>query len=429
MEIVLDEKKQKVLEIIDKRRQEIVDLLSTLVKFPSIFGNEAPVQQFIAEKFGQMRLKVDLWEPDLEQLEKHPAFNPYPEILRLGYKNRPVVVGTLTGVGEGRSLILNGHVDVVPAEPTNEWTHDPFGAEIGNGKVYGRGVVDMKGGVASVIMALDAVLQAGLKPQGDLIIESVIDEEYDGAGTLACLLKGYKADAAIVTEPSALKICTAHEGVARFDIVVKGKSTHPYRKSEGVSAIDKIMKIYRALEKLDRLRKESLYHPLINQALYPDPTAIVVGTMRAGTWRSMLPAEASMACRMGYLPQESIQAVKEQFEKQVREAAQLDSWLVEHPPQVELVGYVEPVEISSKAPIARALIGSYEKVTRSKAEIIGAPAGSDMRLLVKYGDVPTVWFGPGSFRMAHAPDESVPIDELILASKIIALTILDWCGF
>jgi acetylornithine deacetylase len=419
----------RVLDEIERNRNKMIDFLVNLIKYPSLIGNEYPIQKFIANKLKEIDLKVELWEPDVNLLLKHEAFIPYEEIINLKYKNRPNVVGILKGKGRGKSIILNGHIDVVTPEPINEWLLDPYLGDIKNGMVIGRGAVDMKSGLAAMIFALESIHNIGISLKGDVIFQSVIDEEYDGAGSLSCILKGYKADGVLIAEPSNLNIFIAHAGVARFNILVNGKSVHPSRKSKGVSSIDKAIKIYRYLKCLDKERKSLVENKLFNKNIYPDITGVLVSSINAGSWRSTVPANTKMHCRIGFLPEESIEKVKSEVEKTLEKASINDIWLRKNPPKFEMVGFVEPASLEINEPIINIMKLSYKELFKKEAEIKGAPAGSDMRLFINYAKIPTIWFGPGSLEKAHSANEAVSIDEYINATKVIALFLLNWCGY
>lgn len=284
----------------------------------------------------------------------------------------------------------------------------------------------MKGGVAAMIMAVDSILKEGVTLDGDITIESVIDEEqFDGAGTLACILRGYKADAGIILEPSGLNIVTACIGVARFRVRTKGKSIHPARKNEGVSALDKMIKIYHRIEQWDKYREATTKHPLIGQSGNENIVATVIGTMKSGVWCSIIPEEAEITCRVGFLPSESITEIQEKFKEEIRRVTVTDEWLRAHPPEVELMSYLEGIEVNLESPIVKVLEKECKQLDWQPKKI-GLAGGSDLRLLVKYGQVPSVIFG-SDYRNAHGIDESVSIESVISATKAVSLCILDWC--
>ncbi len=193
---------EKLLQSIDDSRDRAISFLRQMIAIPSVTGDEAKIQKFLADYMGKIGLDVDLWETDWEELKKHPGYRPVDR----GYEGRPNIVATLKGTGGGRSLLLNGHTDVIPVGGGEGWSDDPWSATIKNGRIYGRGSADMKSGVASHIMAVECLMAAGLKPKGDVYINVVVDEEVSGHGTLDTVIRGYRADAGISGETSDLAV-------------------------------------------------------------------------------------------------------------------------------------------------------------------------------------------------------------------------------
>lgn len=415
--------RQRILQEIDRRADEIVGFLQALVREPSLSGKEEGAQTLMATKLGAMGLAVDRWDHTAD-VAGHPAAAELPTIGHL--QGRSNVVGRLVGAGGGRSLLLNGHVDVVPVEPLDAWTTDPWGGEIRDGRLYGRGACDMKGGVVAMTMALDAVLSAGLRPRGEVLIASVVDEEIGGHGTLGCLLRGYRADAAVITEPTELEIHPAQRGSLLFRIRVEGRSAHAGFKAEGVSAVEKAMYIYQVLLRAEAERLASVHHPLFTR--YTNPTPVTIGTFRGGTWMATVPDTAELEGVIGVLPGENPSAVGRWFAAQVAGAGAVDPWLAEHPPRLEWLRTSYPAQTSPEHPVVTALHSAAQTALGREPVLSAFPAGCDMRLLTNVGDIPTVIFGPGSLRQAHTHDEFVPITDVLAATRALACLILDWCG-
>ncbi len=211
--------KKKVLEGVEQRREELIDVLSKLVRIPSVVGHEGKAQKTVSQLYKEAGLKVTRFQAEHEKISGHEAFIES----NLPYKNRPNIIGIKAGDKTSKSLILNGHIDVVSPEPVNQWTHDPWGADIVAGKLYGRGSADMKGGLAANLMALRTLLELGLNPKGRVLLQSVVEEEAGGApGTLACLLAGYMADGLVITEPHNLRVTVAMAGINYFRVKVYG---------------------------------------------------------------------------------------------------------------------------------------------------------------------------------------------------------------
>ena len=221
--------------------------LQQMVSIPSVTGDEGKIQKFLAEYLGKMGLEVDMWESDWEQLKKHPGYIPVDR----GYEGRPNIVATWKGTGGGRSLMFNGHTDVIPVGKGEGWSDNPWSASIKDGKLYGRGSCDMKSGVASHIMAIENLMAAGVKPKGDVYLDIVIDEEVSGHGTLDTVIRGYSADAGISGETSGLAVQPACIGRIWFEIEIQGKAAGIQRRYQGVSGIELGYKITKAVEALE----------------------------------------------------------------------------------------------------------------------------------------------------------------------------------
>ena len=417
------EVKKVVLKSVEEKRGEILGLLRELVQTPSVTGSEREVQEKISQKLEQMDLKVDVWCPSIDELKEHKAYNP----LDTDYKDRPNVVGLYKGVGGGRSLILNGHADVV-APNDQKWTYDPWSAKVVDGKVYGRGACDMKGGLTSIIMALKCIKDANVELLGDVIIESVIGEETGGNGTLACIMRGYKADAGIVAEPTGLEIHTMQSGALWFRISVIGRAAHGAFRKAGISALEKIVKIYETLLEFENKRMKELRHPLYEEKYGMLPVYVNIGVLRAGEWPSTVPDRAFLEGRVGLLPEEDCDVIKGQVEELIMKVSSEDSWLKENPPKIEWLGRWDPAKIDISHPLVSTVKEAYTTITGKEAVLGGTVGGTDMRLLTLYGDTPSILFGPGNIDLAHTADEYIDLEDVITATKVIACTIVDWCG-
>lgn len=416
--------RQRVYAEVDRKAGEIVAFLQALVREASLPGQESGAQSLMAERLGAMGLIVDAWDHAAD-VTGHPAAAELPPISHLS--GRTNLVGRLPGAGGGPSLLLNGHVDVVPAEPLAAWTTDPWGGEVRDGRLYGRGACDMKGGVVAMTMALDCILSAGFRPRGDVLIASVIDEEIGGHGTLGMLLRGYRADAAVVTEPTELEIHTAQRGSLLFRIRVVGLSAHAGYKGEGVSAVEKAMYIYQVCMQAEAERRAGVRHP--HFARYENPTPISIGVFHGGAWMATVPDAAEMEGVIGILPGEDPAAVRRWFEEYLAASSAKDPWLAEHPPLVEWLRTSLPAETPADHQAVAALHGAVKRALGEEPVLSAFPAGCDMRLLTGVGSIPTMIFGPGSLRRAHTHDEFVPIEEVMAATRALAGLILDWCGF
>ncbi len=401
---------------------EMLAFLGQMVAFPSLGGNESPIQRFLAQYMQSLGMEVDVWDLDFEALRQHPAFST--EIDRpegLG------VVGTM-GQGDGKSLIFNGHIDVVPAGDTANWHYQPFQATVADGNVYGRGALDMKGGLCCAIFAAKAIRDAGVTLKGKLMIESVIGEEDGGVGALAAVVRGYKADAAVIMEPTELMIAPAQAGALNFRITVPGLAAHGAVRSEGVNPIDKFIPIYQALMYFESVRNQQSDNPLF--AAYPIPYPICIGTLQAGNWASTVAESLTFEGRFGIAVGEDIPTARQSFEAVITTVAQSDEWLSHHPPVVEWWGgQFESASIPADHPIVTTVGAAFTDITGGTPIYRGMPYGADMRLLVNNGNTPTLMFGPGNVRKAHQPDEYVPVEDLVTVVRTLALTALRFCGY
>jgi len=417
------ETQRQIIAAVEARRGEVVSLLQRLVQVESVTGNETEIQAFIAATLREMALEVDEFDADPDALRQYPGFLE-PEKPMAG---RPNVVGVWRGRGGGRSLLLNGHVDTVPLEPVSEWARGPLSGSLADGNVWGRGASDMKGGVAAMTAAVATLRGLGWRPAGDVILEYVVDEERTGLGTLACVHRGYRADAGICCETSDLEVMPACIGRMWFTIRVRGKPAGISARWEGVSAIDKAMLLVGAVEALEAMRIQDLAHPLFPDNRGALPCAVTM--FRSGTFPSITPEEATLRGSMGLMPYEDPAQAEAQLREQITRVCAADAWLRHHPAEVTTAGgYVAAgAEIPSDHPIVETVSRSFRQATR-REPVLGARMGaSDTRFLIRHGRTPTVIFGPGTTSQMHAMNEHVPVDNLMIATTVLALAIREWC--
>ncbi len=413
--------RQKILDVVASRRDAILADLAALVQIPSLVGQEGPIQRYMKERLLRLGMAVEEFEADPETISRHPAYIPLPT----DYRGRPNVVGTLGG-RRGRSLILNGHVDVVSPEPISQWKHDPWGASIEAGKLYGRGATDMKGGLAAALGAVDGILQSGFRPAGRVIFESVIEEEAGGSGgTLACFLRGYSADALLIPEPQP-RIATSHVGVLYFRVRVHGRTAHAGLAHLGVNAISKMNVLYGALVELDRERGESVHFDAFERGSGRS-CHLCIGTYRAGDWPSTVAGRAELECRISFVPGETQAGIRALVEETIRSAAQKDDWLREHPPEIEWFGWrADPWVQPTDHPFIGTLAEATRAVFGQPAEVIGKAAAMDTRFGAYFG-VPAASYGVDGGN-THGIDEYVWTDSVVRCAQVITLTIAEWCG-
>ncbi len=413
-----------VLDFLQDARAQVVAGLQDLVRIASISGSagEREIQQVLAEQFARDGLEVDYWPLPLDELTARPDF-PGVEVER---DSAYGLVARRGGTGGGASLMLNCHVDVVPPGDPARWRDAPFSGAADAERVYGRGTCDMKGGLAAAVWAVRALDAVGVSTAGDVLLACVVGEEDGGLGTYATLERGWRADACVIPEPTSLDLAPANGGSLTFRLTVPGLATHASRRYRGVSAVDAFVVVRRALAELERRRNQDP-HPLMRR--WTIPYCLEIGTVRAGDWASSVPDLLVADGRYGVRLGETVQDARAELEATVAEACAADPWLCEHPVQVQWWGgQFAPGHTDPDAPIVATVGRTSAALTGRRPEVWGAPYGSDLRLMQDIGGVPTVQYGPGDAALAHGPGESVPIDEVLTAAAVLALTALEWCG-
>lgn len=392
--------------------------LRSLIRIPSITGSEAAVQNEIERLFIDAGLQSERLEPDPAALARDDPDWPGSEMARV---DLPIVVGRL-GRGGGRRILLVGHVDVVPPGDPETWTVDPWGAEVREGRMYGRGACDMKGGVAAVIGAVRALVAAGLADQldGEILVASVPSEEDGGQGMLAAIRAGVTGDLAIITEPTGLEIVVAHAGAITFRLVVPGRAAHASVRREGISALDNLGLLVRALEADEERRNASETDPLMTALGLPYPT--IVGKVEGGEWASTVMDRIVAEGRYGVRLGQTWRDAEVDLRRCIAEACEADPFLRDHPATVEITGgRFSSAQIASDHPLPVSLADAAEATLGRRPSLIGEPYGADMRLLINEGVTPTVMFGPGDVRVAHSADEYVPLAEVVDCARTLAV--------
>lgn len=412
-----------VYRAIDESRDELIRVLGDLVRAPSVTGSEAPVQDVVEREFRARELQVDRWEPDPAELAPYRDHVGAIETMA----GRPNVVGVRTGSGGGRSILLNGHIDVVDPGDEALWTHAPWSGAVDGDDLFGRGSLDMKGGMATFLLALDALDAAGVRLRGDVTVAATTGEEDGGVGAVATLLRGYTADAAVITEPTRLDLVIACEGSLVFRITVQGKSAHAAARDEGVSAFEKFIPIFQDLQAFERERNASLRHPLYDGIVNKVP--INVGVVQTGVWASTVPETLIAEVRVGFLPGEDMYGFWEQVQARIMAVAGDDDWLREHPPVLEWFGgQFTGADVPAGSPIVQAVAAAHQRVTGEQAAILGVPYGADMRHFIQIGNIPCLMYGAGNVALAHQANEHIGLTDIQTAAKTIATLLIDWCG-
>ena len=419
----------RVLETVDAMTATMVAAVSTLVKIPSISGTdeENVAQHHMASLMNAGGLETDLWPIDLDEMFAQSDF-PGVEVDR---REAWGLIGRLPGAGSGSgdapTLMLNGHVDVVPIGDPNAWTFPSFDGAIRDGNLHGRGSCDMKAGLIAAHWAVQAIRSSGVRLRGDLLLAAVQGEEDGGLGTYALLRRGWRADACLIPEPTDLDVVPANGGSLTFRLKVHGHATHASRRTEGVSAIEKFWPIWQALGELETCRHTHV-DPMAARWKLAHPLSI--GTVHAGDWASSVPDLLVAEGRLGVALDEPVENARAEFESAVAAACQADDWLRDHPVEVEWWGgQFASGRLSADSDLVDRMQRAHGVASGQRPhEVWAAPYGSDLRLIVGQGGIPTLQYGPGDVALAHGPDELVPVEDIAITARALALMALDICG-
>lgn len=414
----------KVFSTIDALKDSMVSFLQALVRCPSTLGNERSAQEIVYRKLKSLGLRAEIWEPRLSDLCAHPAFAP----VEWDYTGRPNVTATLPGSGGGRSLALNGHIDVVPPGPSWDWDYDPWGAEIVGNRMYGRGAADMKGGIAMVLLALEALRESEVTLKGNVYFESVIEEECGGNGALACRLRGHAADsdAAIVAEDTNHIILVGEMGVMWFRVRVRSGSGHVAMAHKSGNVIESCYFLMQALKRLEEEMNAQVSHPYF--ANYEHPVNLNIGEIRGGHWVSSVPSECWFACRLSYEPSIPNREMRKRIETCLSEASQEHPLLRENPPQVEYFGFqCEGDWIEREHSHVETLAKAHQMIAGEVPQRLAFPGTTDVRSFNLYANIPAVAYGPKGENI-HAANEYVELDSILTGAKVLTWFMLDWCG-
>jgi acetylornithine deacetylase len=395
-----------------------------LVRFPSTRGNEHTVQDYMARALRSRGMDVDVFAMDHGAIGRHPGGSRISKT----HSEAPIVVGIHRPKKEtGRSLILQGHVDVVPAGPEDMWSTPPFDPVIHDGWMSGRGAGDMKAGVASAVFALDALRRIGLQPAATVYMQSVVEEESTGNGALMTHLRGYRADAALVPEPGNEGLTRANLGVLWFQLEVKGHPVHVANMGTGANAIDAAYRVANDLRKLEeRWNEEARLHPLF--AGHHHPINLNIGKIEGGDWASSVPAWCRIDCRIAFLPGIPAANAARQIEMAVADFARQDPYLANNPPRVTFNGFfAEGYHLAEGSEAEAALAEAH-------AGVMGRPLAShlttaylDSRVYALYGNIPVLNYGCTAENY-HGFDERVNLASVQSTTAVIARFIASWCG-
>ena len=413
----------RIFAAIDTNFDKQVQFLAELVRFPSLRGREAPLQDWFARQMAARGYAVDRYT--LADVPMHPKMAPMVEC---------DPAGSVQGVAAyraqnptGRSLILQGHIDVVPEGPADMWTHPPYAAVIRDGWMYGRGAHDMKSGVACMVYAMDAIRDAGFEPAADVYVETVTEEESTGNGALSTLLRGYRADAALVPEPTGHTITRSQTGTIWFRLRVRGIPVHVAVAQDGSNAIMSAYVLIQALYAHTRtLNEAARANPWY--ADIKDPIKFNPGIIRGGDWASSTPAWCEVDCRIGLVPGTTPEEAMAGIEATVRAAAKGDGFLANNPPEIVWTGFqTDPYVLEPGSEAEAVLAAAHAAVHGGQMPERRTTAVNDTRYYGLYFDIPGLCYGPKG-EGAHAFDERTSIEDLRKCTRTIATFIADWCG-
>jgi acetylornithine deacetylase len=413
-----------ILEAVDRNFAAQVAFTQDLVRLPSLRGQEHTAQDFLFAALKDRGYAMDRWGIDVAEIESHPGFSP----VKVDYANAINVVAThRPRVEIGRSLILNGHVDVVPVGPLDMWSRPPFEPHLEGDWLYGRGSGDMKAGLAANIFALDALRSLGLQPAATVHVQSVTEEECTGNGALSAFVRGYRAEATIIPEPEDDRLVRANVGVLWFRVHVRGRPVHVREAGAGANAIEACFPIIAALRRLEaqwNARKAGMAH----FDHLDHPINFNVGRIAGGDWASSVPAWCSFDCRIAIFPGWDPREAAGEIEATVREAARTNPFLANNPPEVEWNGFfAEGYVLEEGSAAEEVLARAHARAFGKSLESFVTPGYLDGRVFVLYEGIPCLVYGPTSENI-HAFDERVSLTSLKRVTGTIALFIAEWCG-
>jgi len=420
----------RVLDAIDETA--LVQHLVDLIRVPSVTGTDAEseLQHRHAAELAELGFDVDTWKLDLQELSAHPEFPGMEAERTEGYG----VVGVLGGSAspdvapDGMpALVLQGHVDVVPTGDLDKWVdRDPWSGAIIDGVVHGRGACDMKAGHAANLAVAKALVASGVALERPFAIHSVVSEEDGGLGAFATMLRGHRGEAAVLTEPTSGRLVVANAGALTFELRIPGRAAHGSTRLEGHSAIDAYLPVHETLRALERERNTDA-DPLFDGTRLPYP--ISVGRVRAGDWASSVPDLLVAEGRLGVRLDEPPAQARASLESAIARLCAADPWLRDHPVEVSWPGgQFASGRIDGAHPFIDEVAGAIGAVEGRTPARTAAPYGSDLRLYAGLGGIPTLHYGPGDVRFAHAPREQVEVEELIRVTRSLAVLAVRRCG-
>lgn len=415
---------QAALDVaIARHGDDALNLLAELVACPSVLGNVRPAQERLCRRARQIGLNAHLWDLDPESLVGHPDYAPTD----WSPTGQPNLTAVLNGGGSGRSLVLNGHVDVVSADPVDRWTFDPWAATVVGGRMYGRGALDMRSGLVAGLLALQAIIETGIPLDGRVIFESVIEEECTGNGMLASRLQSGPVDGVLILEPTDLQTWVATPGVLWFEVAVRGKPAYVGRAGEYVNAVETAARLIgRLTSRIPPALNDAFDHP--DFAQFDQPLTLNAGMISGGDWPSKVPLECRFTCRMSFPIAWSFATARAFVEEQLRSACAEEDWLIEEPPTLRFPGFrARGWEVDRQGSLFKALAGGHRAALGNDLGEIAFPGTADARYIRPDLGQQAAYYGPSGGNI-HAPDEYVDIASVLDVARVLARVIVDWCG-
>jgi acetylornithine deacetylase len=412
--------REEILAAVAAEQPATLQLLIDLVQAPTLLGSERPGQEVMRAAFADLGLEPRDVPLDATALRENPGASPFS--WDIDGKANVVAEWSPSRAGSGRSLILNGHIDVVDPGPRDMWSSPPFVARHDGDWLYGRGAGDMKAGLAAIVGAVRGLRRLGLEPLAPVELQSVVEEECSGNGAYQCVLSGQPADAVIVTEPTSLTIQTSQVGVLWFQVVIRGRPAHAGDAPIGLNAIEATYPVISALRTLEA---ELNVAPPPPYDVYEHPINLNVGMIRGGDWPSTVAAESVLHCRLALFPGARVDELRTRVEETVAGAA---AGLEGFETRVVYDGFAcEGYTLDADSPLIAALGDAADAVTGARPAVIASTATTDARAFALYAGTPAVCFGPHG-ESIHGVDERVSLPSVLQTAQALALFIDGWCG-
>jgi len=415
---------REIIDMVAAQRDEAVALLQELVAHPSLLGQETSAQGLMKRQFGRLGLRVHEFAIDEAKIRSHPGYSP----AIVSYDGRPNVVGVHEprGALRGKSLILNGHIDVVPVGAERLWSRPPFEPHIDGDKLFGRGAADMKAGIVAYTFAFRALQRLGFEPAAPVYLQSVIEEECTGNGALACLVEGYTADAAIIPEPGE-GLMSAQMGVMWLTIDVYGVPVHAAYAHTGVAAIAFANYLVDKLRELEAAwNRPEARHPMYCQ--HEHPVNFNLGRLAGGEWTSSVPTHCRVDMRLGFYPGVTCADVRQQVEALLKAAYEAHPQHASVRYDITYQGFqAEGCVVDLQASAMQQLMQCHRDIAGQEPPLRALTATTDVRFFHLYGKIPATCYGPLGADI-HGIDEWVSIASMQQVSAVLALFIARWCG-